>query len=88
MRPMIIGLLLVLLIAGGVAIAQNGYGIPMYTTVPGGISSGGGYTLKGASGQANATVLIGSNYTLTGGLVSAQSGQNSNAIYLPVIRTD
>jgi hypothetical protein len=49
----------------------------------GGESAGGGYTLAGTIGQPDAGVLIGGNYTLSGGFWSGAAG--SYRIYLPLI---
>ncbi len=59
------------LLAGGVALAQSGGGFDLsWSSVGGGVPSsmGGGYTLSGTVGQADASSgLTGGVYTLVGG---------------------
>ena len=59
-----------LLLAGGVALAQTGGGYDLtWHTVDGGggQASGGGYTLTGTAGQPDAGLLTGGDFSLGGG---------------------
>jgi hypothetical protein len=49
-------------------------------------NTGGGYTLGGTIGQADAGTLVGGGYTLNGGFwVSAVSQPSPSKVYLPII---
>ncbi|MGI6208581.1 MAG: hypothetical protein ACOYEW_10255 [Anaerolineae bacterium] len=77
--------LLALLLAGGVALAQTGglYDLTWHTNDGGGgTASGGSYTLSGTIGQPDAAVMTGGAYTLQGGFWGgAASGDTT--IYTP-----
>ena len=78
-----------LVLAGGVALAQSGGGYDLtWSTIAGGgaLSAGGGYTLAGTTGQAGAGQVTGGGYTLGGGFwgggeVSAPAYES----YLPLV---
>ena len=79
-------LLLALLLAGGVALAQTGgpYDLTWHTfDGGGGTASGGPYTLSGTIGQADAAVMTGGSYTLYGGFWDGSAG--SVTIYTPLV---
>ncbi len=67
---------LVLLVVIGIAEGQsgNGYTLTRSTTVPGGTSTGYGYTLSGAIGQHDAGTLSNDVYELRGGFWPTPSG--------------
>ena len=77
-----------LLSAGLVALAQDGYELSWWTVDGGGgtLSSGGGYTLGGTAGQPDAGVLAGGGYTLGGGFWrGGEALPPAYEIYLPVV---
>lgn len=77
-----------LLSAGLVALAQDGYELSWWTVDGGGgtFSSGGGYTLGGTAGQPDAGVLAGGGYTLGGGFWrGGEALPPTHEIYLPVV---
>lgn len=80
-------ILLALLLAGGVALAQTGgpYDLTWHTfDGGGGTATGGSYTLSGTIGQADAAVMTGGSYTLQGGFWDG--GNISGAvIYTPLV---
>ncbi len=89
-RAIIFIILLVSLLAfTWTALAQGGYDLSWFTVDDGGgVSSGGGYTLSGAIGQADMGVLMsGGDYTLAGGFwgVGGSVGGSRSNIYLPLI---
>ena len=75
----------------GVVLAQTGGGYDLsWWTVDGGggKSEGGGYTLMGTAGQADASAsLTGGGYTLTSGfwIGGSSSGSSKHEIYLPLV---
>jgi hypothetical protein len=75
-----------LLLAAPLTLAQSGGGYDLsWSTVDGGgatFSSGGGYSLGGSVGQADAGLLSGGGYTLSGGFWPAASQER---VYLPVV---
>lgn len=79
-----------LLLLANIVLAQTGDGYDLtWSTVDGGgytFSTGGGYTLGGTIGQADAGTLGGGSYTLDGGFWGggAMSG-GEQRIYLPVV---
>ena len=81
-------LLVVILVAGGVAFAQIGgpYNLEWNTVDGGGgTASGGSYTLSGTAGQADAgAVMSGGSYTLSGGFWSGAASPQST-IYTPLL---
>jgi hypothetical protein len=72
-----------------VVLAQTGGGYDLtWWTVDGGgdTAHGGGYTLAGTAGQADASLsLSGGGYTLTGGFWTAGSADANQYIYLPLV---
>jgi len=83
-------LLVVLLVAGGVALAQTGgpYNLEWHTFDGGGGSvSGGTYSLSGTVGQTDAwAIMSGGSYTLSGGFwVGAGS---ESIIRVPIVYRD
>ena len=86
----ILTLTLTMLLWASLAFAQGGYDLSWWTVDGGGgQSSGGGYTLLGTGGQADAGVLMsGGDYTLAGGFwgVGGLAGSpEGNPIYLPIV---
>jgi len=80
-------LLLALLLAGGVALAQTGgpYDLTWHTfDGGGGAMSGGPYALSGTIGQADAAVMTGGPYTLYGGFWDGGSPSGA-VIYTPLV---
>jgi hypothetical protein len=83
-------ILAILLLGGGMALAQSGDGYDLsWSTIDGGgatYSTGGGYMLGGTIGQPEAGLLTGGGYSLGGGLWGggALSG-DSYPIYLPLV---
>lgn len=80
---------LLLALLPALVLAQSTYDLSWWTVDGGGrLSQGGGYTLNGSGGQADAGVLAGGGYTLAGGFwaggapVEEPTGQ---AIYLPIV---
>jgi hypothetical protein len=86
----LIGLLLlgVLLAAAGAALAQSGGGYDLrWNTIDGGgitFASGGPYRLGGTIGQADAGVLAGGTFTLSGGFWGGLPAMRYR-VYLPVV---
>jgi hypothetical protein len=82
--------LAILLLAGGMALAQSGGGYDLtWSTIDGGgatYSTGGGYTLGGTIGQPDAGLLTGGGYSLGGGFWGGGplSGDRY-PLYLPVV---
>ena len=66
---LLLGVGVLLLLVGLVALAQGGYELSWWTVDGGGhtYSAGGGYELGGTIGQPDAGVLAGGGYTLSGG---------------------
>jgi hypothetical protein len=62
---------------------SSGYDLSWNTVDGGGRSSGGGYFLAGALGQAAASRLIGGGYSLSGGFLAG--AVNLRAVYLPLV---
>ena len=77
--PMVAALLIVSIVA---AQSGDGYDLSWSTIDGGGFSSGGGYSLAGTNGQADAGTLIGGGYTLNGGFWSGALSQYK--VYLPL----
>lgn len=77
--------LVALLVASGVALANGTYELPWFTADGGGAtwSEGGNFSLGGTVGQPDAGVLSGGAYMLLGGFWPA-AGPNPYA-HLPVI---
>jgi hypothetical protein len=75
---------LAILTLAGVALASGTYELPWFTMDSGGgESAGGGFTLTGTAGQADAGALSGGSFTLIGGF---WPGAGPNALrYLPVV---
>jgi hypothetical protein len=79
-----------LLLAASTVLAQSGGGYDLsWSTVDGGggtFSTGGGYSLGGTAGQADAGVMQGGGYTLAGGFwpggVLAAQGYE---VYVPIV---
>ncbi len=84
----LVGILLVLLLLSGVALAQSGGDYDLsWNTVDGGgytFSTGGSYALGGTIGQADAGVLSGGGYTLVGGFWGGAMVVEYG-IYLPLV---
>lgn len=93
MRKLLILLGLVLLLAGavGLAAAGSGYRVSWWTVDGGGahLSSEGGYTLLGTAGQPDAgPPLTSASYTLTGGFWSgapAAPPEGEYTVFLPLV---
>ena len=81
---LLIGLLLVI-VSTALAQSSSGYDLTWNTIDGGGdTSTGGGYTLMGTIGQADAGVrLNGGGYSLAGGFWA--SGASQYQVYLPVV---
>ncbi len=82
--------LLVLLTLGAVALAQSGDGYDLtWNTIDGGgvtFASGGGYSLGGTAGQAEAGVLSGGDFTLSGGFWRGWAvAATAYVVYLPLV---
>ncbi|MEJ5312550.1 MAG: hypothetical protein WHX52_22515 [Anaerolineae bacterium] len=87
-RPgFVLAFLVVLMWTAGIALAQSGGGYDLsWSTIDGGghtFSSGGGYTLGGTVGQADAGALSGGSYTLAGGFWPGAAVEYR--IYLPLV---
>jgi hypothetical protein len=68
------------------AAPSAGYSLIRYSVAGGGgVSSGGGYTLTGTAGQADAGRLSGGRYTVGGGFW-ASLGQVLQQLFLPLAR--
>ncbi|MBN1135398.1 MAG: hypothetical protein JXM73_02375 [Anaerolineae bacterium] len=82
-----IAVCLVLSLTAGV-VAQEGYDLSWWTADGGGqtFSTGGGYSLGGTIGQADAGLLSGSGYTLAAGFWSG--GTAIYRVYLPLVFRD
>ncbi len=79
--------LLALLLAGGVALAQtsDSYDLTWNTfDGGGGAMTGGPYSLSGTIGQADAAVMTGGSYTLQGGFWDGGSPSGA-VIYTPLV---
>ena len=82
-------LLILLLGAGFVTRASEGYDLSWWTVDGGGgISTGGGYTLHGSAAQPDAASLRGGGYSLMGGFWSAEPSGVSWEVFLPVVLRD
>ncbi|HSG17552.1 MAG TPA: hypothetical protein VLE70_14675 [Anaerolineae bacterium] len=89
-RLAVIVIIVVILIAGSVALAQNGeFEVPWYEVGGGGGSAddGGRLSLSGTIGQAETGVLSdGGSFVLSGGYWFASgSGSADEAVYIPLI---
>ncbi|MCI0397190.1 MAG: hypothetical protein L0332_20080 [Chloroflexi bacterium] len=82
-------LFLLLLAAGGLALAEGGYTLNWWTVDGGGGPVlGGDYALNSTAGQPDAGALTGGDYTLAGGFWAATSGPPPPAgptIFLPLV---
>jgi hypothetical protein len=79
-------LLLAMIVSTALAQVGSGYDLS-WSTIDGGggASSGGGYTLNGTIGQADAGQSIGSGgYTLSGGFWFSRT-QRQYQVYLPLV---
>jgi hypothetical protein len=78
----------VLLAAAGAALAQSGRGYDLgWNTIDGGgvtFATGGPYRLGGTIGQADAGVLAGGKFTLSGGFWGGLPAMGRR-VYLPVV---
>ena len=75
-----------LLTSSALASSGTSYQLSWYTVDGGGGTSvGGGYSLSGTAGQADAGMLSGGTYTLAGGFWGPLGKINTN-LYLPVVR--
>jgi hypothetical protein len=86
----VVFLLCVLLTATGVLAASSGsYGLSWWTVDAGGqtFSTGGAYGLHGTTGQTDAGLLTGGEYTLGGGFWGggARVAPPTDLVYLPVV---
>jgi len=83
-KVVLLALGVLLLLSGGVA-AQGGYELSWWTVDGGGytFSSGGGYSLGGTIGQADAGLLTGPGYELAGGFWNGGGGRYR--VYVPVV---
>ncbi|MDH7487804.1 MAG: hypothetical protein QHJ81_16215 [Anaerolineae bacterium] len=76
-----------LLMIGSTALAQSGGSYDLsWSSIDGGgytFSAGGGYSLGGTVGQADAGTLSGGGYTLSGGFWGGGAAQYG--IYLPLV---
>jgi hypothetical protein len=61
-----------------------GYDLSWNTADGGGRSSGGGYSLAGVLGQADASRLAGGGYSLSGGFLAGPV--NLRTVYLPIVQ--
>ncbi len=81
--------LLIVLLLGGTALAQDGFELKWGLVYGGGgQSAAGDYTMVGVIGQPEAgPPMSGGDYTLHGGIASgsAPSGGESTSIYLPLV---
>ena len=79
-------LILLLLGAGLVARASEGFGISWWTVDGGGdTSTGGDYVLRGTAAQPDAGLLRGGDYSLYGGFWGGGSAGASWDVFLPVV---
>ena len=86
-RALLLGLAGLLLLAS-VALAANGYELAWWTVDGGGatFSTGGGYSLGGTTGQPDAGVLRGGEYTLGGGFWGGGAlATYDHGLYLPLV---
>ncbi|MGB9723333.1 MAG: hypothetical protein ACPL7G_05495 [Chloroflexia bacterium] len=86
-RSLVLAMVMLFLLLPALALAQSGDGYDLsWNTVDGGgytWSTGGGYTLGGTVGQADAGALSGGDYTLAGGFWGG--GAARYGIYLPLV---
>ncbi|MGC8960357.1 MAG: hypothetical protein ACP5OO_11345 [Chloroflexia bacterium] len=86
-RSLVLAMVMLFLLLPALALAQSGDGYDLsWNTVDGGgytWSTGGGYTLGGTVGQADAGALSGGAYTLAGGFWGG--GAARYGIYLPLV---
>ena len=71
-------------LGSGIALGAGGYDLSWWTVDGGGgaqAGQGGGYTLRGTIGQADAGTLSGEGYTLAGGFWQA-----GVFVYLPLVQ--
>lgn len=90
MRQMIVlfvAISALLLLMGAAAGAQGGYDLAWWSVDGGGVtfSTGGGYTLGSTTGQADAGVLAGGGYTLTGGFWGGTATGGVYEVFLPLV---
>ena len=85
-RAVLLVPIVVALLTVSIVVAQSGGGYDLsWSTIDGGgafDSSGGGYSLDGTIGQADAGTLIGGGYTLNGGFWSGAVTQYQ--VFLPL----
>ncbi len=85
----LLALIVLILLVGHSALAQSGDGYALtWNTIDGGgatFSTGGSYTLGGTIGQTDAGVLMGGDYTLSGGFWSYGTMPVRYSIYLPIM---
>ena len=75
-----------LLTSSALASSEAAYQLNWYTVDGGGgTSTGGGYSLSGTIGQADAGAMSGGVYTLSGGFWSAL-GKIISSLYVPLVR--
>jgi hypothetical protein len=89
-RAVLVSLLLVALLAAGVAWAAQSTDYDLsWWSIDGGsqtFSSADGYTLSGTAGQPDANVLLGGEYTLAGGFFSGgETVREPHGVYLPLV---
>jgi hypothetical protein len=85
---LLLGVGVLLLLVGLVALAQGGYELSWWTVDGGGhtYSAGGGYELGGTIGQPDAGVLAGGGYTLSSGYWRGGAVvRNPYLSYLPLV---
>jgi hypothetical protein len=83
-RLIALALLLFVLLAGGVVLAQGGLRTVAFTFSPGGVSTGDGYTISATAGQAAAGELTGDGYSLVSGFSGAPT-QGQDQLFLPIL---
>ena len=81
-RPLLV-LVLLLAAAGAAYAAVLDYTTPHYTLLPGGISTGGTYTLQSVSGEAAAGISTGGTYQLCAGFLC---GTPRYVLFLPMLK--
>lgn len=63
--------------------AATGFALAAWTTAPSGWSENGAFLLEGSSGQADAGVMSGGSFALTGGFW--QPAEVTHAVHLPIV---
>jgi hypothetical protein len=87
---LILAFLVILALAGSLALARSGYlAIPWFTVGGGGAaSSGADYALSGTAGQTATGEMSGGQFTIGGGYwtgLSPPASEDGDSLYLPVI---